>query len=55
MKRFASLVLALVLFAAPTMVLAHQAPCGRQQAAEWNGPALEDTFDGYVDTILFGE
>lgn len=55
MKRFASLVLALVLFAAPTMVLAREVPCGQQQGAEWNGPALEDIFDRYVETIVFGE
>lgn len=45
MKRFASLVLALVLFASPTLAL----------AGECTGPALKDMFDRYVETILFGE
>lgn len=45
MKRFAALVLAVALFAAPTVGF----------AAEWNGPALEDIFDEYVETIVFGE
>ncbi len=45
MKRFAALMLAVVLFAAPTVAL-----------ADWSGPTLEEMFgDTYVETILFGE
>ncbi len=45
MKRFAALMLAVVVFAAPTVAL-----------ADWSGPSLEQIFgDTYVETILFGE
>ena len=45
MKRCAALMLAVVLFAAPTVVL-----------ADWSGPSLEQIFgDTYVETILFSE
>jgi len=44
MKRFAALMLAVALFAAPTVAL-----------ADWSGPALEDIFDQYEETILFSE
>lgn len=45
MKRYAALMLAVVLFAAPTVAL-----------ADWSGPSLEQIFgDTYVETILFGE
>ena len=45
MKRFAALVLALALFAVPTLAL-----------ADWSGPSMEEIFgDNYVETILFGE
>ncbi len=46
MKRFAALMLAVALFAAPTVALAD----------DYNGPSLEEMFgDTYVETILFGE
>ncbi len=45
MKRCAALMLAVVLFAAPTVAL-----------ADWSGPSMEEIFgDTYVETILFGE
>lgn len=45
MKRFAALMLAVALFAAPTVAL-----------ADWFGPTLEEMFgDNYVETIVFGE
>jgi hypothetical protein len=52
MKRFAALMLAVVLFAAPTVALADSS----DPSADWSGPSLEEMFgDTYVETILFGE
>lgn len=45
MKQIAAFVLALALFAAPTLAVAD----------EWKGPALTQIFDRYQETILFGE
>lgn len=45
MKRFTAFVLALALFAAPTLAV----------AAEWNGPALTEIFNQYEETILSGD
>jgi hypothetical protein len=45
MKQLAAFVLALALFAAPTLAAAD----------EWKGPALTQIFDQYEKTILFGE
>ena len=42
MKRLAAFVLALALFATPTMAL-----------ADWGGPSLAEIFDQYEETILF--
>ncbi len=43
MKRFAALMLAVALFAAPTGA-----------RADWSGPSMEEIFgDTYVETILF--
>ena len=44
MKRFAALVLALALFAVPTLAL-----------ADVYDPPLSDIFAGYEETILHGE
>lgn len=44
MKRFAALMLAVVLFAAPTVAL-----------ADWSGPSLEEMFgDNFVENELLG-
>lgn len=52
MKRCAALMLAVVLFAAPTVALAD---CS-DPSADWSGPSMEQIFgDTYVETILFGE
>ncbi|MEE9538705.1 MAG: hypothetical protein V3W10_05165 [candidate division NC10 bacterium] len=44
MKRFAALMLAVALFAAPTVAL-----------ADWSGPSLEEMFgDNFVENELLG-
>ncbi len=45
MKRFAALMLAVALFAAPAVALAD----------DYNGPSLEQIFDQYEETIVYGE
>jgi len=52
MKRFAALMLAVVLFAAPTVALAD---CS-DSSVDWSGPSLEEMFgDNFVQTDLLGE
>ncbi len=51
MKRFAALMLAVALFAAPTVALAG---CS-DSSADWSGPSLEQMFgDNFVETDLAG-
>lgn len=45
MKRFTAFALALALFTLPTVGLA---------AEKWDGPTLNQMFDRYEETILFG-
>ncbi len=52
MKRFAALMLAVALFAAPTMALAG---CSNS-TTDWSGPSLEKMFgDNFVENDLLGE
>ncbi|MFQ5930608.1 MAG: hypothetical protein ACE5MK_13010 [Acidobacteriota bacterium] len=44
MKRFTAFALALALFTVPTVAM-----------AAWDGPALDDIFDRYEETILLDQ
>ncbi len=51
MKRCAALMLAVALFAAPTVALADSS----DPSADWSGPSLEEMFgDNFVENELLG-